>query len=611
MLRMSLLMLGAAVMLGSGAAAAQPKPALTVGTVDSLWSPTLKEQRPLLIYTPPSYGDTLHAPRRYPVVYLLDGDAHFHSFSGIIQALGTGVNGTYAIPEMIIVALPNTDRTRDLTPTTSISTPTGVTDSALKSSGGGDAFLRFLQRELIPHIDSTYRTLPYRVLVGHSFGGLIAIHALYTIPEAFNAYLAIDPSLWWDGTLLLKQASARLANPALAGRMLYLAQANTMPADSATGSEHFVSIARFDHLVRRDAVKGLGYRFHYYGDDDHGSVPLIAEYDGLRFFFEGAQPNLAQVVGRPASLVEHYRALSSRYGVPFSPPEDLLEFLAQYLEKKQPALAIEAYRANARAHEQSARAWRLLGEAYTTRHDTTRALAAYAHALAARPADTALTSAVARLTGGAPLPDDLWYLPEVDDMLAADSARPPVREGIVFTGSSTFRLWNTLAEQMAPLPVVNRGFGGAETRHVLRHLPDLVLPLSPRLVVYYAGTNDAGHGRGAAEIVRNVRAFREKLQRARPGTPLLFLSIIRSPARREQWATIDSANAELKREAGRNGFEWLNVNPALVDARGEPVGTLFQPDSLHLTPTGYERLTSVVKPAVERLWKRATPERPR
>ena len=116
--------------------------AVRIGQVDSIWSATLEENRPYLVYTPPSYGDTTAAPQRYPVLYLLDGDAHFHSVSGLLQILGTGVNGTYVVLEMIVVAIPNTDRTRDLTPTHAEAGPDGETVPEFKSSGGGPAFLQ-------------------------------------------------------------------------------------------------------------------------------------------------------------------------------------------------------------------------------------------------------------------------------------------------------------------------------------------------------------------------------------------------------------------------------------------------------------------------------------
>src|SRR5687767_8884483 len=114
---------------------------VTIGTIDSVWSTTLKENRRYLVYTPPSYSDTTYLPRRYPVLYLLDGDAHFHSVTGLIQILGTGVNGTFVLPEMIVVAIPNTNRSRDMTPTKVDRDIQGRPSPALASTGGMANFL--------------------------------------------------------------------------------------------------------------------------------------------------------------------------------------------------------------------------------------------------------------------------------------------------------------------------------------------------------------------------------------------------------------------------------------------------------------------------------------
>src|SRR5579872_3122060 len=135
---------------------APPSP-ITIGTADSMWSPTLQENRRYLVYTPRSYDAPGTAPQKYPVLYLLDGDAHFHSVTGLLQILGTGVNATYVVPEMIVVAIPNTDRSRDLTPTHSEIGGDGKVTPAFKTTGGGPAFLTFLRDELIPRIESRYR----------------------------------------------------------------------------------------------------------------------------------------------------------------------------------------------------------------------------------------------------------------------------------------------------------------------------------------------------------------------------------------------------------------------------------------------------------------------
>ena len=119
----------------------------------------------------------------------------------------------------------------DLTPTHTELGFDGKPSPAMKTSGGMPTFLQFVQKELIPHIDSAYRTAPYRVFVGHSLGGITTIDAIYTMPETFNAYVAIDPSLWWDNGTLLKQAKERFSKPLPANRVLYVGQANTLNPD--------------------------------------------------------------------------------------------------------------------------------------------------------------------------------------------------------------------------------------------------------------------------------------------------------------------------------------------------------------------------------------------
>jgi hypothetical protein len=184
-----------------------------IGKVDSLSSGILGEMRPYLVYTPPSYNDTTATPQHYPVLYILDGDAHFHSVTGLIQILGTGVNGTYVVPEMIVVAIPNTDRMRDMTPTNTEIGFDGKPQPGFRTSGGMPAFLRFIESELIPRVESQYRTMPYRIFVGHSLGGITTLNAIYTMPQTFHAYVAIDPSLSWDQQTMLRRAKEYFRSP--------------------------------------------------------------------------------------------------------------------------------------------------------------------------------------------------------------------------------------------------------------------------------------------------------------------------------------------------------------------------------------------------------------
>ena len=179
---------------------------IIIGKKDSVYSHILNEKREIWIYLPSSYNPE-NSSKRFPVMYLLDGDAHFHSVTGLIQQLAGGINGNSIFPDMIVVGIPNTDRTRDLTHVASRVTPDGREADFLKSSGGGENFISFMRKELIPSIEKKYYTAPHRMLVGHSFGGIVAINVLLNHTDLFNSYISIDPSMWWDKKALLHRAA--------------------------------------------------------------------------------------------------------------------------------------------------------------------------------------------------------------------------------------------------------------------------------------------------------------------------------------------------------------------------------------------------------------------
>ncbi|MDB4877393.1 MAG: hypothetical protein JWM41_3839 [Gemmatimonadetes bacterium] len=372
---------------------------IIIGTTDSIYSPALKEYRKYEIYTPPSYRQSTYLPRAYPVLYLLDGDAHFHSVTGLLQILGTGVNGTYVVPEMIVIAIPNTDRTRDLTPTHAAAGVDGKPAPAFATSGGMPTFLQFVKSELIPHVDSTYRTEPYRVLVGHSFGGIATIDALYTIPETFNAYVAIDPSLWWDNQTLLKQANAYFSKRAPAARTLFVGQANTKDPSDPSKNVHFNSIVEFNKLLLENNKSGIRYAYKYYDDDDHGSVPMIAEYDALRFIFSAYKANLVAAMDRPASIVDHFAKLSSELGYRVKPPERMVDQLGTIELSRDTTKAVALMQINTELYPTSSHAFQSLGAMYAAARDSVRARVAYERAVALDPKNQRARDALSKLGG--------------------------------------------------------------------------------------------------------------------------------------------------------------------------------------------------------------------
>jgi uncharacterized protein len=371
------------------AAQAQPPlgKSLTIGRLDSISSGTLKEQRQYLIYTPPSYDDTTTTLQRYPVLYLLDGEAHFHSVSGLVQILGTGINGTFVIPEMIVVAIPNTDRSRDLTPTHTEAGYDGKPSPFFKTTGGMGNFFGFLKNELIPTIDAKYRTTPYRIFVGHSLGGITAINALYTIPETFNAYIAIDPSLWWDNEVLLRKAKNYFSTTKLNGKALYVAQANTLTPDDSTRNIHFEAIGQFNEILKNYNESGLRYDFKYYNNDDHGSVPLIAEYDALRFIFDGYHVPFVRVMATPGLLVEHFRKVSAALGAPFQPSEQMVTMLGEFSLTQDTTKAITFFEMGTMLFPESTISYDRLGEVWLGKGDKEKAKKYFVTALGKNPKD--------------------------------------------------------------------------------------------------------------------------------------------------------------------------------------------------------------------------------
>ena len=258
---------------------------ISIGKVEEIHSAVLNEKRTVWIHVPERHreSDSL----KYPVIYLLDGDAHFKSVVGLIDRLS---GGSAIAPKAIVVAILNTNRPRDLTPTQVKSR--NEKDRRAQASGGGERFTQFLSDELIPHIEKNYPAANDRMLIGHSLGGLMVINTLVKHPHLFNKYLAIDPSLWWDEWKLLKGSTHALQQQNYQGKSLYVAIANTVPIDTLTAQQdtseattHYRAITHFVHMLRNEPPQGLDWRAQFYPDENHGSVALVSELDALRFLF--------------------------------------------------------------------------------------------------------------------------------------------------------------------------------------------------------------------------------------------------------------------------------------------------------------------------------------
>lgn len=340
--------------------AAEP---LQYGEKHVLASKVMGEDRTMWVYTPPGYANS---SSRYPVLYLTDGPGHFLHTTGTVQFLAR----TGRIPQMIVVGIANTDRTRDLTPTSLAAE--NSSGRIFPTSGGADRFLEFFRKELIPHIESSYRTEPYRVFSGHSLGGLFAVHAFLTHTDLFDAYLAVSPSLWWDDEICKRRAKNFFGDTSKLQKSLYL----TLGKESPQMHASFDGLT--DHLAKLPPIEGFQWDAREFPDEDHGSVVLRSHYHGLKAVFEGWRFSPTSSTVSLDELRAHYERLTKRFKFQVQPGENMINNLGyQTLSSGKTEEALSIFEYNVQLYPASANVYDSLGEAQEKVKKTSAARANY------------------------------------------------------------------------------------------------------------------------------------------------------------------------------------------------------------------------------------------
>ncbi len=261
------------VVFGNMAFAQQADSTYIVGKRYTIQSSVLKESRRYWVRLPKDYSPK----EKYPVIYVLDGEMYF-SIVSAEQGFLDG-NNRFANNKSIVVAIENTDRTRDLTPTPSISEKGQAT---MENSGKGEQFFQFIQKELIPNIERQYGTSNRRIIVGHSFGGLSTTYFLQKHPDCFTDYLIMEPALWWDNDKLLGQAKDDFS------KNIYPNNCHVFFAFAK--QKDSTNLKDIDNILTATKPKNIILQSQYYPNESHGTIYVHALYDGLRFIFDFASP---------------------------------------------------------------------------------------------------------------------------------------------------------------------------------------------------------------------------------------------------------------------------------------------------------------------------------
>jgi uncharacterized protein len=267
----------AALLTGAPAARAQeatPETPIVIGTSYALASSIYDGSREINVWLPPGYDESEAA---YPVLYLLDGGVvfqDFHHISGIAQ-LGT-VNGTTR--DVIVVGIASGDRRNEL----ALPTEDPELIASYPTQGQSDRFRRFIAEEVQPFIEGRFRTTSETALMGESLAGLFVVETFLKEPQLFDAYVAVSPSLWWDGGRLARQAGAHLRDHSNDPRTLTL----------TLGDEGPEMQAPMDVLVanlRDYAMPGVTWDFTPRPGESHATIYHGAALDAFRRLYPTPQ----------------------------------------------------------------------------------------------------------------------------------------------------------------------------------------------------------------------------------------------------------------------------------------------------------------------------------
>jgi predicted alpha/beta superfamily hydrolase len=237
---------------------------LTVGKQEVLDSKILGEKRTILVSTPADMKPGL------PLLVVLDGEWTFTKAAVIVDHLV----GNGRLPPMVVAGVVNTDRGRDLMPTL---------EGGEFAAGPSDKFLSFLADELIPKLAGEYPIGKYRILAGHSNGGMFSLYAFIRRPEVFQANIALSPSYGLDDRFvaLLRRALAKSSG---APRFMFLGWGGDEEADISVGA------LRFAKTFEGTPSANVEYHYEVFPGETHGSVGLRAYYRGLELLGQADPP---------------------------------------------------------------------------------------------------------------------------------------------------------------------------------------------------------------------------------------------------------------------------------------------------------------------------------
>ena len=346
---------------------------ITIGNKVTFNSKILNEQQELWIYTPNDYD----AKKKYHVLYLLDGDELFHPATGIVMYLAANE----FISETILIGVKTNLRVRDYLPPI-VGEPKSNTQRFISSkfpdAGGANFFLNYFEQELIPYIDQTYSTLPHRTLIGHSNGGVLALHTLVSKPNLFTNYLIMSPAAWWSEQEIDDNIKNLFANNKDIKGNLYMSVAGE-------GNQFLSNALRISANLEMHSPRSFSWNFKHMDDENHLSTIHPSLYDGLKKIYEEYKiSNLDDIAQYRdiESVKSFYNALSLKYNHPVTIPQSVINsFAYKQMRFGRIEQALTSFKFNAQKYPETESVHLSLGDGYMANKEYSLAKSSYQKAI--------------------------------------------------------------------------------------------------------------------------------------------------------------------------------------------------------------------------------------
>ncbi|WP_343687747.1 alpha/beta hydrolase-fold protein [Chryseobacterium gleum] len=332
-------------------------------------SEILNQPRSIWIHLPEGYSSS----QAYPVLYLLDGDAHFKYVSQMTDYLSDYDRNR--IPKMIVVAILNINRGKDLNIRHNVVNGKEV-PSGISVADGAGRFLKFIDQELIPQINSRFKTQPYRILMGHSLAGEFALYAKNTLPDLFQSTILISPAIHNENMVVMADFHKMLQRKNLKGKMFV-----------TLGDEDTQKVNLITEQLKQFSPATFEWDFKFYKEENHFSVTYKSIFDGLKFIYKNwFFDNYSTVLMTPKEIHQHFDRLSKEFGYTVHPTEDFVNNRAYgQLRAGNINIALDLFQQNVKDHPDSWNAYDSLAEAYMKKGDKKSAIENYKKSLQLNP----------------------------------------------------------------------------------------------------------------------------------------------------------------------------------------------------------------------------------